>query len=152
MSCWPRCGAPPAPHGAEAALTGILPTLRKSDLTLTTDAQPRYAALNNAMSRVRGGDYEFRLKGLDELILKHDSVMLEACCTSFQVHYQVGTGEFDSMYNLAQAITGPLLPAATNSPLLFGRRLWRETRDSPVSSRRSIPAVPAIMCGKGPRA
>jgi CBS domain-containing protein len=116
-------------HGAEAALTGILPTLRKSDLGLDNmTPKPRYAALNAAMSRARGGDYEFRLKGLDELILKHDSVMLEACCTSFQVHYQVGADEFAQMYNLAQAITGPLLASATNSPLLFGRRLWRETR------------------------
>jgi CBS domain-containing protein len=115
--------------GAEAALTGILPTLRKSDLGLgNMTPKPRYAALNAAMSKVRGGDYEFRLKGLDELIVKHDSVMLEACCTSFQVHYQVGAGEFAAMYNLAQAITAPLLAAATNSPLLFGRRLWRETR------------------------
>jgi hypothetical protein len=54
--------------------------------------------------------------------------MLEACCTSFQVHYQVGANEFADMYNLAQAITGALLACATNSPLLFGRRLWRETR------------------------
>jgi len=116
-------------HGVEAVLTGILPTLRKSDLGLDNmTPKPRYAALNAAMSRARGGDYEFRLKGLDELILKHDSVMLEACCTSFQVHYQVGASEFAEMYNLAQAITGPLLASATNSPLLFGRRLWRETR------------------------
>ncbi|MBV8454080.1 MAG: CBS domain-containing protein [Deltaproteobacteria bacterium] len=116
-------------HGAEAALTGILPTLRKSDLGLDNmTPKPRYAALNAAMSQARGGDYEFRLKGLDELILKHDSVMLEACCTSFQVHYQVRADEFAQMYNLAQAITAPLLAAATNSPLLFGRRLWRETR------------------------
>lgn len=116
-------------HGAEATLTGILPTLRKSDLGLANmTPRPRYGALNTAMSRARGGDYEFRLKGLDELILKHDSVMLEACCTSFQVHYQVGADEFAEMYNLAQAITGPLLASATNSPLLFGRRLWRETR------------------------
>jgi CBS domain-containing protein len=116
-------------RGADAVLTGILPTLRKSDLVLTNmTPKPRYLALNDAMSRQRGGDYEFRLKGSDELIVKHDSVMLEACCTSFQVHYQVGAEEFASMYNLAQAITGPLLAAATNSPLLFGRRLWKETR------------------------
>jgi hypothetical protein len=49
--------------GAEAALTGILPTLRKSDLGLgNMTPKPRYAALNAAMSEVRGGDYEFRLK------------------------------------------------------------------------------------------
>jgi CBS domain-containing protein len=116
-------------HGVAAVLTGILPTLRKSDLVLgNMTPKTRYHALNDAMSRLRGGDYEFRLKGLDELNVKHDSVMLEACCTSFQVHYQVGADEFASMYNLAQAITAPLLAASTNSPILFGRRLWRETR------------------------
>ena len=90
--------------------------------------KPRYQALNTAMTRLRGGDYEFQLKGADELSVKHDSVMLEAGCTSFQVHYQVEPAEFAQCYNIAQAITAPLLAAATNSPLLFGRRLWRETR------------------------
>ncbi len=114
---------------AELALTGILPTLRKSDLALDNmTPAPRYQALNTAMTRLRGGDYEFQLKGADELSVKHDSVMLEAGCTSFQVHYQVEPAEFAACYNIAQAITAPLLAAATNSPLLFGRRLWRETR------------------------
>ena len=54
--------------------------------------------------------------------------MLEACCASFQIHLQVGAEEFANLYNIAQAITAPVLAAAANSPLLFGRRLWRETR------------------------
>jgi CBS domain-containing protein len=116
-------------HSADITLTGILPTLRKSDLTLANmTPKPRYAALSEAMNQLRGNAYEFRLKGMDELIVKHDSVMLESCCTSFQVHYQVSAEEFPLRYNLAQAITAPLLAAATNAPLLFGRRLWRETR------------------------
>lgn len=116
-------------QGVEVTLTGILPTLRKSDLTLTNmTPRPRYFALNDAMTQLRGGAYEFRLKGMDELIVKHDSVMLESCCTSFQVHYQVAAAEFPRLYNLAQAVTAPLLAAAANAPLLFGRRLWRETR------------------------
>ncbi|HKP85245.1 MAG TPA: CBS domain-containing protein, partial [Blastocatellia bacterium] len=41
---------------------------------------------------------------------------------------QVGADEFAGLYNTAQAITAPVLAAAANSPLLFGRRLWRETR------------------------
>jgi CBS domain-containing protein len=116
-------------QGVDVALTGILPTLRKSDLTLANmTPRPRYTALSEAMNHLRGDAYEFRLKGLDELIVKHDSVMLEACCTSFQVHYQVSAEEFPLVYNLAQAVTGPVLAAATNAPVLFGRRLWRETR------------------------
>ena len=114
---------------AEVVLSGILPTLRKSDLALTNmTPKPRYRALNTVLTQLRGGDYEFQLKGADELSIKHDSVMLEAGCTSFQVHYQVEPAEFPQCYNIAQAITAPLLAAAANSPLLFGRRLWRETR------------------------
>jgi CBS domain-containing protein len=116
-------------HGAEVVLTGILPTIRKSDLALANmTPRPRYIALSRALDLLRGGPYEFQLKGTDELIVKHESMMLEACCTSFQVHYQVDPDRFALLYNLAQAMTAPLLAAATNSPLLFGRRLWRETR------------------------
>lgn len=54
--------------------------------------------------------------------------MLEACNTSFQIHLQVDPDEFVDLYNLAQLITAPVLAAAVNSPLLFGKRLWAETR------------------------
>ncbi len=115
--------------GGAVVLTGILPTLRRSDLTLPSMVQnPRFLALNNAISQLRGGEFQFRLKGVDELDMTHDNVMLESCNTSFQVHFQVGPREFAKLYNVAQAITAPVLSAATNSPLLLGRRLWRETR------------------------
>ena len=115
--------------GGEIVLTGILPTLRKSDLGLDNMTPiPRYFALNRALSRLRGGAYEFRIKGVDEVLIKHDSVMLEACNTSFQVHFQVAADEFANLYNVAQTVTAPVIAAATNSPLLFGRRLWSETR------------------------
>jgi len=113
----------------QAVLMGILPTIRKTDLGLDNMVpSPRYMALNRAMNQMRGGAFEFQIKGIDELYLKHDSVMVEACNASFQVHLQVGTDEFARLYNLAQALAGPLLSTAANSPLLFGRRLWSETR------------------------
>jgi len=118
-----------APHGVGFVLTGILPTLRKSDLGLENMVpNPRYQTLNRAMTELRGADYEIVIKGVDDLRIKHDSVMVEACNASFQVHLQVGAKDFARLYNLAQALAGPILAAATNSPLLFGRRLWAETR------------------------
>ncbi|HSF23038.1 MAG TPA: hypothetical protein VLE20_02345, partial [Blastocatellia bacterium] len=88
--------------GAEVVLTGILPTIRKSDLELSNmTPMPRYFALNSALARLRGAPYEFRVNGTDELIMKHDSWMLEACCTSFQVHFQAGAEEFANLYNVA---------------------------------------------------
>ncbi|HJZ88428.1 MAG TPA: glutamate-cysteine ligase family protein [Polyangia bacterium] len=113
----------------QAVLIGILPTIRKSDLGLDMMVpSPRYRALNKAMNELRGGAFEFSIKGTDELLLKHDSVMVEACNASFQVHLQVGADEFARLYNLAQVLAGPMVALAANSPLLFGRRLWAETR------------------------
>lgn len=115
---------------AELVMTGILPSIRQSDLGLSSMMpNPRYQALNDAMAKARGdSDYEIRLTGLEELILKQNSVMAEACNNSFQLHFQVGKDEFAKFYNLCQAVTGPLLSMSANSPMLFGKRLWNETR------------------------
>lgn len=115
--------------GADVLLAGILPTLQKQDLTLENiTPAPRYYQLNQSVTRLRGGPFSIHIKGLDELQLTHDNIMMESCNTSFQLHLQVGPKEFASLYNMAQAITAPVLAAAVNSPLLFGHRLWQETR------------------------
>jgi len=116
-------------HDARLVLTGILPSLAKSDLAIDNiTPHPRYFALNDALTRMRGGTYRLHIEGRDELHMEHDSAMLEACNTSFQVHLQVTADNFACSYNVAQAMAAPLLAVVTNSPLLFGRRLWAETR------------------------
>lgn len=113
----------------DVVLMGILPTMRKSDLALDSMVpSPRYMTLNRILTELRGGAFEFSIKGLDELIIEHDSVMLEACNSSFQVHLQVTPAEFARVYNLAQVLAGPVMALSANSPILFGRRLWAETR------------------------
>lgn len=115
--------------GSHVVLTGILPTLKLSDLHLgNMTPNPRYYALNDALGRLRGGSYSFHIKGTDEFIVQHDNVMLESCNTSFQAHFQAGPEEFARLYNVAQLVASPVLSVACNSPLLFGKRLWRETR------------------------
>jgi CBS domain-containing protein/gamma-glutamyl:cysteine ligase YbdK (ATP-grasp superfamily) len=115
--------------GADVLLAGILPTLRQSDLSLENlTPLPRYHQLNEAVTRLRGGPFSIHIKGVDEINLMHDNVMMESCNTSFQIHFQVNPKEFAGLYNLAQVISAPVLAAAVNSPLLFGQRLWQETR------------------------
>ena len=117
-------------EGADIVLCGILPTLGKSDLSMDSiTPMPRYYALNDALNRIRGeSSYRLRIEGTDEIFVEHDSVMVEACNTSYQVHLQVSAEEFPSFYNVAQLVTPPVLAACVNSPLLFGKRLWSETR------------------------
>ena len=113
----------------EIALVGILPTLTKENLGIESMVPTsRYYALNDAIRALRGNEFEFTINGIDQLAVKHDNVMLEACNTSFQVHFQVSPENFAKNYNIAQVVTAPLLAAAVNSPMLLGKRLWHETR------------------------
>ncbi|MEQ9118373.1 CBS domain-containing protein [Fulvivirga sp.] len=110
-------------------LTGILPTISKNELGLDfMTPNPRYWALNEMTKAMRGDDFDLNIRGVDQLSIRHDSVLFEACNTSFQIHLQVPPGDFVASYNWAQAISGPVLGICTNSPLLLGRELWSETR------------------------
>ena len=110
-------------------LTGILPTITRNELVFDyMTPNPRYSALNEMMKRARGSDFELKIRGIDELSIIHDSVLFEACNTSFQLHLQISSDDFISSYNWAQAIAGPVLGISANSPLLLGRELWSETR------------------------
>ncbi|MBL8863822.1 MAG: CBS domain-containing protein [Planctomycetes bacterium] len=118
-----------AQKGTQIVLCGILPTLDKSHLGLDSMTPiPRYLQMNRIMTEQRGGKFTAVIKGLDELQTVHDNVMLEACNTSFQLHFQAGADEFARLYNLAQVIVAPLLAVGVNSPVLLKHRLWHETR------------------------
>ena len=116
-------------HNTKILLTGILPTLRLKHISEKyMTPKPRYYVLNKALKETRSQYFNIHIKGVDELSLFHNSVMLEACNTSFQTHLQINPDEFVEKYNWAQAISGPVLASCTNSPILFGRELWAETR------------------------
>ncbi len=143
-------------HGTDIIFTGILPTIRKSDVELSSVTPiDRYFALMDALMKLRGKTYELKISGIDELNLIQNSAVIEACNTGFQVHLQVHPSDFVNKYNIAQAIAAPVLSAAVNSPLLFGKRLWRETRialfQQSVDTRSSTDHIrdrsPRVMFG-----
>ncbi|WP_299462904.1 CBS domain-containing protein [uncultured Microscilla sp.] len=144
---------------ARVILTGILPTIRKFDLDIENLTPiDRYYALLQAIERLRGkAAYELKIEGLDELNLKHDSALIEACNTSFQVHLQVTPQDFVSKYNIAQAISAPVLAVSSNSPMLFGKRLWNETRialfqqsvDTRITNEHLRYTSPRVTFGNG---
>lgn len=116
-------------NGIDIIQIGILPTIRKMDLeheNLTPG--DRFIAMIEAMKWLKKKDYSIRINGIDDLSTTDFSNMFESCNTSFQIHYQLNPDEFAAKYNFAQAIAAPVLAACTNSPILFGKRLWHETR------------------------
>jgi CBS domain-containing protein/gamma-glutamylcysteine synthetase len=116
-------------HNSRILLTGILPTIRRQHLHFEyMTPNPRYEALNDGIRQQRGSDFELNIAGTDELITRHPNILFEACNTSFQVHLQIAPEDFVDQYNWSQLIAAPVLAAASNSPVLMGRRLWSETR------------------------
>jgi hypothetical protein len=77
----------------------------------------------------RGEEITLRIEGEGRGVdTTFDSIAPESACTSMQLHLQVPPEQFAAAWNAAQAIAGPQVALAANSPFLLGRRLWHETR------------------------
>ncbi|HEX8095098.1 glutamate-cysteine ligase family protein [Jatrophihabitans sp.] len=116
-------------QGAHIVMIGILPTLTAADLTSDAlSANARYALLNQQIFAARGEDLHIAIDGLERLSTYADTIAPEAACTSVQFHLQVSPQAYANNWNAAQSIAGVQLALGANSPFLFGKELWRETR------------------------
>jgi hypothetical protein len=115
--------------GSRLVMIGILPTLGEADVREESmSAHPRYWLLNEQIFAARGEDARIQIEGTENLLTHTDNIVPEAACTSVQCHLQVSPEAFGSYWNAAQAVAGVQVALAANSPFLFGRELWRETR------------------------
>ncbi|GAA2912753.1 hypothetical protein GCM10011428_29360 [Streptomyces violaceus] len=115
--------------GAHLIMVGILPTLGETHVSeAALSGDPRYRLLNEQIFAARGEDLRIRVDGVERLATYADTITPEAACTSTQFHLQVAPKEFPHYWNAAQAIAGVQIALAANSPYLFGKELWRETR------------------------
>src|SRR5690242_17262882 len=115
--------------GCRMAMVGILPTLGELDVTSgSMSAVPRYRLLNEQIFAARGEEIRIVVDGTERLDTVLGTIMGESACTSLQLHLQVSPEEFGTYWNAAQSIAGVQVALAANSPFLFGRQLWHETR------------------------
>ncbi len=118
--------------GSDIVAVGILPTVTPEHFESSEwmSSNRRYLALNDAMMAARGEDMLIDIQGPtgERLALYAGSIAPESACTSVQLHLQVAPGDFAAYWNAAQAIAGPQLALAANSPFFCGKALWHETR------------------------
>jgi gamma-glutamyl:cysteine ligase YbdK (ATP-grasp superfamily) len=124
-----RADAKAAAVGAQLATIGILPTLQEKHLGAESlSPNPRYALLDEQVLALRGEELHIAITGVERLSMYSQSVAPEAACTSVQFHVQVTPETFASYWNAAEAISSVQVALGANSPFLFGKELWRETR------------------------
>lgn len=126
-----RAGDAARAHGGRVAAIGIVPTLQNShfDGPWISDGV-RYQALEDGLLRERGEGFELGIQGPtgERLDSFHEGMGPLSGCTSVQLHQQVTPQDFPVYWNAATIISSLQVALGANSPYLFGRRLWAETR------------------------
>lgn len=115
--------------GAHLVMVGILPSLGEGHMSPSSlSPNPRYALLSDQILAARGEDIVIDVEGVERVETTTDTIVPEAACTSTQLHVQTAPDDFAAYWNASQAIAGIQVAIGANSPYLFGREAWRETR------------------------
>jgi len=127
---WARCRSAARAVDACPSLFGIAPTVRDDMLQPKYMSRAnRYRALSEQLMRLRGDEpLRIEINGYDTFELQSDHIMLEAACTSIQTHLQVNADQGARVMNASMIVSAPVVAATANSPFLYGKALWDETR------------------------
>ena len=127
---WSACQATAKEMDCHLVTVGILPTIREALLNSDhMSKMVRYQALNDRTMALRDGKpLHLQIEGGDGLDMLHPDVMLEAAATSFQIHLQCKPENAVRDFNASMVASAPMVAVSANSPTLFGRALWDETR------------------------
>lgn len=130
IKLWDQCQTISSHSHCSLLGIGILPTLQDKHLILDNlSTLDRYRALNEQVLVQRNGEpIKLNIVGREHLQTEHLDVMLEAAATSLQIHIQTPQDQAVSYYNASIAASAPLVAVSANSPFLFGKNLWEETR------------------------
>lgn len=127
---WTHCRNTADSMQANTISIGILPTLVNSDLSVNNMSNMlRYQALNEQVLQNRKGrPLCLNIVGNENLRSVHNDVMLESAATSLQIHIQVPQKKALAYYNASVFISAFTVAASANSPFLFAKNLWQESR------------------------
>ena len=127
---WDACAQTAVSMDCDLVTIGILPTVKVETLNSQNISEMlRYKSLNDRVIALRDGrPLTVYIEGGGALDLVHHDVMLEAATTSFQIHLQCPPQDAVRDFNASLAVSGLTVAASANSPLLFGKTLWDETR------------------------
>ena len=150
-----RAGDAARSNHARIAGIGIVPTLQPDvfDEPWFSDGV-RYEALNDSLIRERGEGFELDITGPtgERVHSYHDTIGPLSGCTSVQLHQQVTPQDFPIYWNAACAISGLQVAIGANSPYLFGKQLWAETRVPLFTQMTDTRSVELKHQGVRPRA
>ncbi|HLU27649.1 MAG TPA: glutamate-cysteine ligase family protein [Glycomyces sp.] len=143
--------------GVRCCPIGTMPTLFTDHMGIDAlSSAERYRVLNEEIMAARGEDLHIDISGAESVRFSSANIAPEAANTSVQFHLQVSPEDFARYWNTAQALAGIQVALGANSPYLFGRQLWAETRialfeqgtDTRHAAQRAAGAMPRAWFGE----
>ena len=129
QSIWQAAAQQAKQLNSHLVMIGVLPTLKQSDLHLGNMSNlNRYRALNEQISRSRGKPIHIDIVGHEHLKFDHHDVMLESATTSLQTHIQLPLARAHHFYNASILSSAAMVAVCANSPFVFEKWLWQESR------------------------
>lgn len=127
---WQLCSSKAHEIKCEMIAIGILPTIENDIICMESmSSLQRYLALNQQIMQIQPKNtIEILIEGHEELHLIRKNIMLEAAATSLQIHLQINPQQAKRFYNAALILSAPMVALSGNSPYLFQKDLWYETR------------------------
>ncbi|MGQ3889586.1 glutamate-cysteine ligase family protein [Legionella sp. CNM-1927-20] len=130
LSFWRKCCNIARQNQYHLALIGTLPTAtgKHIDIKYMTNKK-RYHLINDSIQdQCAGQPILINLLGAEHLKFPLYSLTVNGLISAFQIHIQVGLSQSVKYYNIAQAIAGPMLALACNSPFILGKHIWADSR------------------------
>ncbi|MFA5959132.1 MAG: hypothetical protein WC785_01275 [Tatlockia sp.] len=130
LTHWQTCCEVAKKRDNHLVLIGSLPTATEAfhQKKYLTD-KIRYALIDTCCAQQREGKpIEINVKGYEHLHLYPESLAMNGLISALQFHIQVGLSQSVRYYNTAQAIAGPMLALSCNSPYIFGKHVWEDSR------------------------
>ncbi len=130
MDTWNKCILTAREFNNHVMMIGILPTVRDEELVIgNMSDKKRYRALNDqVMLQRKGQPIYIDIEGNEHLIMTHSDVMLESITTAFQIQFQVDSDVAVRFYNASMVLSAPMISVTANSPYVFNKDLWAESR------------------------
>jgi len=129
QSTWQHAAKHAERYDSALLMIGTLPTLKPSDLNVSNMSDlNRYRALNEQILSARDGPVHLDITGDEHLKLDHQDIMLESATTSLQLHTKVPLDIAHHFYNASLIASSAIVAISANSPYLFGKNLWHESR------------------------
>ena len=115
-------------EGLELLFIGSMPTLCEKHLELKNmSSRQRYFYLNDYIMG-KNNKININIEGDDHLDIYRDNVLSESAATSLQIHLGVEPELSHHYYNASIIASSIMAAVGANSPFLFGKELWHETR------------------------